>query len=56
MSDSCGYTKMPYPPKITNEKKSDHNFLYPSDRQHKHVPVKIVDPLVNAFSHILLLV
>ena len=31
-------------------KKSDHNFLYPSDRQHKHVPVKIVNPLVNAFS------
>ena len=22
-----------YPPKITNEKKSDHNFLYPSDKQ-----------------------
>ena len=44
------YTKMPYPPKITNEKKSDHNFLYPSDRQHKNVPVKIVNPLVNAFS------
>ena len=31
-------------------KKSDHNFLYPSDRQHKNVPVKIVNPLVNAFS------
>ena len=44
------YTKMPYPPKITNEKKSDHNFLYPSDRQHKYVPVKIANPLVNAFS------
>ena len=44
------YTKMPYPPKITNEKKSDHNFLYPSDRQHKNVPVKNVNPLVNAFS------
>ena len=44
------YTKMPYPPKITNEKKSDHNFLYPSDRQHKNVPVKITYPLVNAFS------
>ena len=44
------YTKMPYPPKITNEKKSDHNFNYPSDRQHKNVPVKIVNPIVNAFS------
>ena len=41
---------MLYPPKITNEKKSDHSFLYPSDRQHKNVPVKIVNPLVNAFS------
>ena len=55
------YTKMLYPPKITNEKKSDHNFLYPSDTQHKNVPEKIVNPLVNAFSmgdipHILLLV
>ena len=30
-------TKMPYLPKITNEKKSDHNFLYTSDRQHKNV-------------------
>ena len=30
-------------------KKSDHNFLYPRDRQHKNVPVNIVDPLVNAF-------
>ena len=30
-------------------KKSDHNFLYPSDRQHKNVPVKIFNPLVNAF-------
>ena len=38
------------PPKITNEKKSDHNFLYPSDRQHKNVPVKIANPLVNTFS------
>ena len=44
------YTKMPYPPKITNEKKSDHNFLYPSNKQHKYVPVKIANPLVNAFS------
>ena len=41
---------MPYPSKITNEKKSDHNFLYTSDRQNKNVPVKIVNPLVNAFS------
>ena len=37
------------PPKITNEKKSNHNFLYPSDRQHKNVPVKITNPLVNTF-------
>ena len=44
------YTKMPYPPKITNETKSDHNFLCPSDRQHKSVPVTIIDPLVNTFS------
>ena len=43
------FTKVPYPPKIT-KKKSDYNFLYPSDRQHKNVPVKIVDPLVNAIS------
>ena len=54
------YTKMPYPPKITNEKKSDHNFLYPSDRQDKNVPVKIINPLVNFFNgdipHILLFV
>ena len=50
--------RLDYPPlhqdalpiKITNEKKSDHNFCYPSDRQHKNVPVKIVNPLVNAFS------
>ena len=44
------YTKMPYPPKITNEKKSDHNFLYPRDRQHKNVPVNVANRLVNAFS------
>ena len=37
------------PTKITNEKESDHNFLYPSGRQYKNVPVKIVNPLVNAF-------
>ena len=43
------YTKMPYPPKTTNKKKSDHNFIYHSDRKHKNVPVKIVSPLVNAF-------
>ena len=41
------YTKMPYPPKITNETKSDHNFLYPRERRQKNVPVTIVDPLVN---------
>ena len=23
------YTKMPYPPKITNETKSGHNYLFP---------------------------
>ena len=44
------YTKLPYTPKITNKKKSDHSFLYPSHRQHKNVPAKIVNPLVNAFS------
>ena len=43
------YTKMPYPPKITQGKKSDQNFLYLDDGQHKNVPVKIVNPLVNAF-------
>ena len=41
------YTKMPYPPKITNETKSGHNFLYPRERRQKNVPVTIVDPLVN---------
>ena len=41
---------MPYPPKITNEKKSDHNFIYPSDGQHKNVAVKIVNSKVNALS------
>ena len=49
-SITLGYSKMPYPTKITNEKKSDHNFLYPSDRQHINVPVKIVSLIVNAFS------
>ena len=44
------YTKMPCPAKITKEKKSDHNLLYPSNRQHKTVPVKIIYPSVNAFS------
>ena len=38
------YTKMLYPPKITNETKSDHNFLDPGERQQKNVPVTIVDP------------
>ena len=38
------------PPKITNKKKSDHNCLYPSDRLHKNVPVKIANLLVNTFS------
>ena len=42
-STTLRYTKMPYPPKITNEKKSDHNFLYPSDRKHKNVPEKIAN-------------
>ena len=41
------YTKMPYPPKITNETKSDHNFLYPRKRRQKNVPVTIVNHLVN---------
>ena len=26
------YTKMPYPPKITNGTKSGHNFLYPRQK------------------------
>ena len=38
------YTKMPYPPKITNETKTDHNFLDPRERRQKNVPVTIVDP------------
>ena len=41
------YTKMPYPPKITNETKSDHNFLYPRERRQKNILVTIVDPLIN---------
>ena len=44
------YTKTPYPPKTTNETKSDHNFLYPTERRQKNVPVTIVDPLVNTSS------
>ena len=44
------YTKMPYLPKITNETKSDHNFLYPRERRQKNVPLTIVDPLVNTSS------
>ena len=42
---------MPYPPRITNETKSGHNFLYPTreDKQ-KNVPVTIIDPLVNTSS------
>ena len=43
-------TKMPYPPKITNETKSSHNFLHPRERQQKNLPVTIVDPLVNTSS------
>ena len=38
------------PGRGTNEKRSDHNFIYLSDRQHKNIPVKIVNPLVNTFS------
>ena len=41
---------MPYPPKITNETKSDHNFLYPRERRQKNVPLTIVDPLINTSS------
>ena len=44
------YTKMPYPPKITNAKKNGHNFLYPRERRQKNVPVTIIDPLVNTSS------
>ena len=29
------YTKMPYPPKITNETKSGYNFLYTRERRQK---------------------
>ena len=41
---------MPYPPKITNETKSDHNFLYPRERRQKNVLVTIVIPIVNTSS------
>ena len=44
---------MPYPPKITNETKSGHNFLCPRERRQKNVPVTIVDPLVNTSSTVL---
>ena len=44
------YTKMPYPPKISNKAKSGHNFLYRRERWQKNVPLKIVDPLVNTSS------
>ena len=44
------YTKMPYPPKITNETKSSHNFLYPRERRQKNLSVTIIDPLVNTSS------
>ena len=36
--------------KSPQKKNIDHNFLYPSNKQHKNVPVRIVDPLVNAIS------
>ena len=56
--ETQGMKRLDYPPlhqdvlptQNNQQKKSDHNFLYLSDRQHKNVPVKIVDPLVNAFS------
>ena len=38
------------PTKIHQRNKSGHNFLYPSERRHKNVPVTIIDPLVNTFS------
>ena len=47
VSINLRYTKMPYPPKITNKTKSDHNFLYPREKRQKNVPVTIIDPLVN---------
>ena len=48
--DSFRYTKMPYPPKITNKTKGGHNFLYSREKRQKNVPVTIVDPLVNTSS------
>ena len=38
------YTKMLYPPKITNKTKGDHTFFHLSNRQDKNVPVITVDP------------
>ena len=48
--DYLRYTKVPYPPKITNITKSDHNFLNPRERRQKNVPVTIVDHLVKTSS------
>ena len=41
---------MPYLPKITNETKSSHNFLYTRGGRQKNVPETIVDPSVNTSS------
>ena len=51
--ETQGMQRLDYPPLHQDAlptQKSDRSFLYPSDRQHKNVPVKIVNPLVNAFS------
>ena len=43
------YTKMPHPPKITNETKSDNYILYTCDRQHKNVPVTLARQSFSKF-------
>ena len=55
--ETQGMQRLDYPllhqdalPTQNHQQKKFHNFIYPSDRQHKNVPVKIVNPLVNAFS------
>ena len=56
--ETQGMQRLDYPPlhqdalptQNHQRKKSDHNFLYTSHRQHQNVPVKIVNPSVNAFS------
>ena len=43
------YNKMPCPPKITNDTKGGHKFLYLRERRHKNIPLTIVNLLVNTF-------